>query len=87
MGLYTEGGGGEWLIFGREGTYSQRFAVYVKRGPDSPTKKPAGGQCPRPFLSLPCEISLNQAMRLSVVFFYLSIERRIRPQNLEITPI
>ena len=63
MGLYTGG-----LIFGREGAYSQRFTVYVKRGPDTPTKKPASGQCPRPFLSLPCGISLNQAMRLSVVF-------------------
>ena len=56
------------FIFGREGAYSQRFTVYVKRGPDTPTKKPASGQCPRPFLSLPCGISLNQAMRLSVVF-------------------
>jgi hypothetical protein len=62
---YTRRGG---VIFGREGAYGQRFTVYVKRGPDIPTKKTASGQCPRPFLSLPCGTYLNQAMCLSVVF-------------------
>ena len=60
--------GGGWLIFGREGAYSQRFMVYVKRGSDTPTKKPASGQCPRPFLSLPCGISVVFGLKCNLVW-------------------
>ena len=75
-------GGGGWLIFCREGAYSQRFMVYVKRGPDTPTKKHASGQCPRPFLSLPCGISVVFGLKCNLVwqvlFLFCSIMGRCR---------